>query len=306
MKNRVHILISKFLKGESTNEEKNILEVFEKQKLKKNIDNIFSSKKEKQSIEDEIFANITAKTINKNNWRWLQIAASIAILFGIGIGYYNMSSNVKTFEVCNNTSSTKNIHLLDGSEIVLNSGSSIKYTEYFNDEDRLLELKGEAFFNVARDENKPFIITTGKLKTQVLGTSFNICKTDSLISVTVSTGLVQVYDEHNVIRIRPNQEAIYSTGAKDLNKRNIKSKLVTSWFKEDVELSNVSMKELAELMQKRFNTKLSFNDANLANKRLTITISEKDSISTIINRINQINEVKLTKTQTNIIEVQKK
>jgi len=306
MKSKVYILLDRFLKGKSTKEEENSIELFEREQLEKNKNSAFSNEFEAQQLKYEVFNAVASKTFNKNNWSWIQVAASIAIMIGLGFGYFSMKKTVEVFEIANNTAYIKNISLDDGTKVVLNTGSSIKYTANFNDDDRQVELCGEAFFDVFRNENKPFIVTTGKLKTQVLGTSFNICKTDSLVSVTVSTGLVQVYDEHNVIRIRPNQEATYYTKTKDLNKRNVKSELITSWFQEDIELANVSMKELAELMEKRFDTKLSFSDANLANKRLTIAINKNDSIKTIINRINQIKELKLIKTQANIIEVQKK
>jgi ferric-dicitrate binding protein FerR (iron transport regulator) len=303
MKSRVYTLLNKFLKGKATREEVNMIEAFEKQQLNKNEKNIFSNKLEKQHVEDEMFSNIAAGTFNKNNWEWLQIAASIAIIFGVGFGYYQINHKIETFGVCNTTSNIKRIHLIDGSEIVLNSGSSIKYTDDFNRDDRQVELEGEAFFYVARNEEKPFIITTGELKTKVLGTSFNIKQTESIVKVTVSTGLVQVYDKHNIIRIRPNQEAIYHTKTNDLNKRNIKSELITSWFAENIELTNISMSELSELLKKRFNVDLVFKDINLANKRLTITIKKTDNLDEIIYRINEINELILEKQGNNKVEV---
>jgi ferric-dicitrate binding protein FerR (iron transport regulator) len=305
MKSRAHILLNKFLKGKSTREEENILEEFEKRQLNKNERTIFSSNSEKQHIEEKIFANIAASTFNKSKRGWLQIAASVAIIVGLGLAYYQLNVEVKTFEVCNVTSGVKTIYLSDGSEIVLNSGSSIKYTEDFNDEDRQVELVGEAFFDVERNEDKPFIITTGKLKTRVLGTSFNINSTNSAVYVTVSSGLVQVYDEYNIIRIKPNQEAIYYTKTNDLSKRNVKSELITAWFAESVELTNVSMSEFSELMHKRYGVELLFSDANLANKHLTITIEKSDSVKSIINRINEIKELKLETLNDDTIEVKR-
>ncbi len=307
MKSKAHILLRKFLKGTTTKNEDNILDVFEKHQLRKNRENIFLSNSDKQHVEDEIFDNVAVATFNKNNRRWLQIAASIALILGLGIGltYYQMNVEVKTFQICNTTSEVKTIYLSDGSEIILKSGSSIKYNENFNDKDRQVELIGEAFFDVERNEEKPFIITTGELKTRVLGTSFNINSTNSTVYVTVSTGLVQVYDKYNIIRIKPNQEAIYHIKTKDLSKRNVKSELITAWFAQDVELTNVSMLEFSELMRKKYDVELVFRDANLADKHLTITIKKNDTVKTIISRINEIKELKLIMVNDKTIEVKK-
>ncbi|MFD2287891.1 DUF4974 domain-containing protein [Pedobacter petrophilus] len=84
--------------------------------------------------------------------------------------------------------------LVDGTVVYLNAESKLTYPETFKGNTREVTLSGEAFFKVAHNKNKPFIIHTNKLTTQVLGTSFNISAyTNKMISVTVVTGKVSVY-----------------------------------------------------------------------------------------------------------------
>ena len=297
-------LINRFLKGRSSEEEENSLELFEGIQLSKNQDKVFVSDMEKKRMEEDIFIGVTAFIAKKVTLKWKKIAAAVVIFLGLGIGYLNIESEVVYTEITNDSIDAKIIELEDGSCIVLNFGSSVKYADNFNDKDRQVELSGEAFFNVKRNEDKPLIVTTGELKTEVLGTSFNIKETDLIVNVTVSTGLVKVYDEHNVIRVKPNQEAIFLPKSNDLSKRNVKSELITSWYKEEVELNGVTMEELGELLQKRYQTKLTFTDFNLADKQLTIIIKDSDNIDTLIERINFINEVELIKSKNkNVIEV---
>lgn len=86
------------------------------------------------------------------------------------------------------------LHLSDGTEIKLNSNSRLIYPRTFTSEARNVQLEGEAFFDVAKDSTRVFTITSGKLKTRVLGTSFNIkaLPKSKDIRVAVSSGKVQI------------------------------------------------------------------------------------------------------------------
>jgi transmembrane sensor len=99
----------------------------------------------------------------------------------------------------NNSPSPLLIQLADGSNITLQPGSSIEYPKHFLREKREVKLIGEAFFQVAKDANRPFYVYAGKIVTHVLGTSFNVkqnAKTGDY-EVAVRTGRVEVYTQTN-------------------------------------------------------------------------------------------------------------
>lgn len=136
---------------------------------------------------------------------WLKYAAVIALLVISGIALWKQhgipNKNTPVAEVSVNfiLSSTekgqkRNLVLSDGTRIKLNSESSIKFPEKFNGSIRAVYLEGEAFFEVARDTSRPFIIHSGRLATKVLGTSFNIkaYPENEEMRVAVVTGKVQV------------------------------------------------------------------------------------------------------------------
>jgi ferric-dicitrate binding protein FerR (iron transport regulator) len=133
-----------------------------------------------------------------------RIAASIAI-FALAVGAYWLTKNVSVTPVqvsqatetryLVNTSKTILRQLLpDGSVVWLQPGSEMNYPAAFSTTERTLQLKGEAFFSIARDPSKPFLITSGNVLTRVLGTSFNIRAYDNApsIEVSVMTGKVSV------------------------------------------------------------------------------------------------------------------
>src|SRR5690606_2771304 len=90
------------------------------------------------------------------------------------------------------------VKLPDGTLVKLNSGSRIHYPEVFQDSLRLVEFEGEAFFEVAKDVTKPFVIRSGNINTMVLGTSFNLksATVAESFELAVVTGSVKVV--HNL------------------------------------------------------------------------------------------------------------
>jgi len=147
----------------------------------------------KNKIRNRIYQDQIFSRKAKIRRTWIAAAASILILLGIGTlaHRHEWIGLEKTIEYCAQ-GSVKEISLPDGSIVWLNANSTLIAPEKFNGKKRNIKLKGEAYFEVARDESRPFIIQTGKTVTKVLGTSFNI-KMDSIlenVSVMVKTGKV--------------------------------------------------------------------------------------------------------------------
>ncbi len=117
----------------------------------------------------------------------------------------------------------RKIDLPDGSKIWLAPQSRLSYPERFESNRRLISLTGEAFFEVSRDENRPFFVRSGEITTRVLGTSFNIqaYEKDSSVSVTVLTGKVSVSASREpALNLTPFQRAEYRVGTKNLQLRD--------------------------------------------------------------------------------------
>jgi ferric-dicitrate binding protein FerR (iron transport regulator) len=139
-----------------------------------------------------------------------RIAASVAII-ALAIGAYWLTESVsfnttqvsqatETRYVVNTSKTILRQSLPDGSVVWLQPGSEMNYPAAFSTKERTLQLKGEAFFSIARDPSKPFLITSGNVLTRVLGTSFNIRAYDNApsIEVSVMTGKVSVNIQDSV------------------------------------------------------------------------------------------------------------
>ncbi|HEV7379147.1 MAG TPA: FecR family protein [Dyadobacter sp.] len=165
------------------------------------------------SIPDESVAynveGILDKTTRRRSvlpasYNWLTIAATIVLVVGLALYYSKVADNrkigttsaqasVRLLEFSNNGKRSGHITLPDGSTVIVLPHSKITYPETFSDTIRNVTLVGEAFFEVTKDPERPFIVSSHHLKTRVLGTSFRIRDVeDKAPLVRVKTGTVTV------------------------------------------------------------------------------------------------------------------
>ncbi len=183
-------------------------------------------------------------------------------------------------EKVNSTNHKIVITLPDGSEVSLSPESLIRYPEHFSDKREIL-LLGEAFFQVVRDTTKTFIVTTGKVKTMVLGTSFNIraYKHQSTIEVLVATGKVSVHNtaENTLVTLLPKQRAVFEERAAILRKDTLQITYDQQWNGKDGEtiFSDLPLITAMELLHQRFGVRAVLDNNNLRNCKVNITLKDK-------------------------------
>jgi len=160
---------------------------------------------EKEIDVDKAWNRVSSQ-MNENRFRimrnsFIRVAAVALILIGIGsAAIYMNHSGLFSKKISASTSiNEKNIvvNLPDGSKISLNRNSVLTYRENFGKKNRNVKLTGEAFFEIAPDATKPFIIDAGKANVKVVGTSFNVItnNTESEVEVYVKTGKVILSDK---------------------------------------------------------------------------------------------------------------
>lgn len=182
--------------------------------------------------------------------QWRNRAAVLIGLFAVSFLLYRLSpskqenpgsvdTDIALIQTKSNPAGKKSkIHLADGSTVWLNSDSKLSYPEAFSGDKREIWLEGEAFFEVFRDEDKPFLVHTGKVTTRVLGTSFNINSFDMEedIAVTVLSGKVQVavYDSvadshsHKAILL-PGEQVSYDKKEETMNVGKVDESQIAIW-----------------------------------------------------------------------------
>ncbi len=168
--------------------------------------------------------------------------------------------------------------LPDGSKVWLNKNSWLTYNQRFGKRTRQVALKGEGYFEVNRDERRPFIVKMqNDLDIKVLGTTFNACNYPSLnkAEVILRSGSVQVSDngrnEHVILK--PNQKFTWNEGTAEISSVNAMN--CCRWFEHRLVFDNVKLKDILENLSHKYQTEISLNVGNLADKHMSMTIRDE-------------------------------
>lgn len=256
-------------------------------------------------------------------FRQLKIAASWLIFFVLGStamylkmdSYEKPLSNEVTYSVP--LGSRSDLVLPDGSKVWLNAGTRLTYNQDFGIETRSLHLSGEAFFEVAKDPDHPFIVNASELKIVALGTRFNVKAYPEELDVltTLEEGKIDVQvmkssGEISSLIVLPNENIIFHKTEETLEKRqtetektedaeaaktnveplaspvitlvkNVNTELFTSWKDEGWIIEEEPLGTLAPMLERRYNVKINFNDEHLKKFKFTGTI-ENETVEQMI------------------------
>ncbi len=221
-------------------------------------------------------------TFTKNIYR-VAVGIAAALVMGLLVYYFSnqpieRSGDISTLSIIRNTTGGITRHeLADGTLIWLHPKSQLEFPNEFSGNRRELKLAGEAFFEVAKDSLRPFIVTTGNVITKVLGTSFNIKAYDeaSSIEVAVLTGKVAVdinkseskqASPSSAVLLTPNQRVTYIKEKNTLEKEEPKAlPELSMWQATDVVFDNVPIKDVILTLNKKFGVDFRVSNNNLLN-----------------------------------------
>lgn len=201
----------------------------------------------------------------KKRTHWVAAAAIIFLMLSSLVGLYvHQSRNIEQEPVVEERSvpagKTLNLTLEDGSKVLLNSGSSIKFNKPFSKDSREVLLTGEAFFEVEADKNRPFKVHTGSLKTTVLGTAFNVkaFPKERKVQVAVEQGRVSVerrtdnasVNKESATVLKPNQWVTFDRESKNLKKEFGNIYEMIAWKDGVVFFHNKSVNDLVPILKR--------------------------------------------------------
>lgn len=264
------------------NEVKNDLEIINKYKAMErvNVDSAWDNLKSRIEA-DEKHEEKKKRAINFN--RVLRYAAMIVVIAGLGFlfnmiyqenfGYYSFTEYTADNETSNE------IVLPDGTKVYLNENSSLKYPEGFNGTQRKVKLTGEAFFDVTKNKEKPFIIDVKNAEIRVLGTSFNVRTNidDSDVEVYVETGMVEVSRKksgENNILVDPGNVGIVTKS--EIKKQKNLDPNVLAWKTKNIVFREEHLVNVFNTLSRVYHVDIHAEDEEILNYRLTSTFTKQD------------------------------
>ncbi|MDM1375000.1 FecR family protein [Myroides marinus] len=194
MQDKFKEILKRYLSGNADKQQEKIIEYFLQGIERKpliDLEDIENDTVVRNSIYSKIKYQIK-KSKRRRSFGLISLATTCVIILGFFIYSNNIQTNQK-IAYCATENQSKSIRLSDGTLVELTSGSSLIISKDFNQFNRKVTLVGDAFFNVAKDSLKPFIVCSDNFNTQVLGTSFFVKQN----LVEVLTGKVKVMDPKN-------------------------------------------------------------------------------------------------------------
>ena len=238
----------------------------------------------------------------------LAIAAVFSIAFFLGTIFSKQNMEIGTEQLLTVTytevkaplGSRSEIRLNDGTEVILNAGSSIKYNSDYNSLNRDLVLEGEAYFKVARNIDLPLVVDAGNINIKATGTEFNVkaYSDEGIIEATLVKGEVEISQKGNiykgsVLMLKPSQKAIYAQQSDQLTIEKIKEiephaiisveintdnllvssktdvEQVTAWTKNKLIVRSENLESLCTKLQRKYNVTFIFNDDEIKKHRFS-------------------------------------
>ena len=277
-KENIEEILTKYVNGTYTKEELEILieaargrkddEAFEQ-----NMDNIWE---EAESVEEttlqikkhEEEAKYLLKQISRfpKTFTLKPFLKYVAVILFMIIGawtVYYVSEEIMTDEVAYITVSVnkgerQRVTLPDGTGVILNSNTRLKYPVDFEGKTRSVEIDGEGFFDVAKDPDKAFIIHTADADIRVLGTSFNVkaYNEDEAVAISVKTGRVQVDIENATLKLLPNEQLVLERTSREYSKHNEDIRKVMLWTDGKLYFNKASIQSVALELQRIYDCKI--------------------------------------------------
>ncbi len=253
---------------------------------------------------------IQVRKLSKNKRLIIEILSFAAVFFiAFYIGRINSNNSyvlngepsvISYNEITAPLGAKSEMILSDGTKIILNAGSTLKYTNAYNSLNRDLELEGEAYFKVAENKSLPLVLNAGKLIIKATGTEFNVkaYSEEGIIETTLIEGNVEISQkgeirDNEILELKPNQKAIYTGESDRITLEKVRETepqavkparattenllispktdidQVTAWINNKLIIRKENFESLCVKLQRKYNVTFVFGDEEIKKYRFT-------------------------------------
>ena len=245
------------------------------------------------------------KSVKVSTKKKVVFSMAFLLVFCLGFYFIGMTKSEYTNHRIAPKGQRLTFILPDSSTVILNSGSEVKYSSDFG-EQRAVWLKGEAFFEVTKNNDSPFTVHTNDFNVKVLGTEFNINSNTIDQTVSLAKGKVNIVfkESKDEINLLPNEELVWNAKTKAVIKRNFDVNKVAAWKDNILFLDDEKFEDALSKINLFYGVNFIIKDAVIANKRIKGAFKNQ-TIDEFITSLEFISDVSIKKTIKNNIEISK-
>lgn len=220
-------------------------------------------------------------------YRVTQYAAIFLVFLSLSYGGYEYFKPEKQISITvKSGEDVKKVMLVDGSSIWLKAGSTLKYSESFSNKKRQVSLQGEAFFDVAKNAESQFIVSTDYMHVRVKGTSFDV-KVDAgnkIVETILVTGKIDLLDvdKNKILDVSPGEKVTYDHKRNEYTMEAVDTNIYTAWRLNQFVFENATLREIANKLSEKFNVNINIQSSTLAQRKFRCVINEDESLPDIL------------------------
>ena len=271
--------------------------------MKEYINNLIAeSLKDEVDVDREwerLFSSIEKKTISKMKTRRLflqYMKYAAAVLLGIGISlstlYLTNQENLSTvgnYKLVTSKGEKSYLQLPDGTKVWLNSCTTLEYAENYGHSNRNIYLDGEAYFEVAKNKDLPFVVKANGIDVKAIGTAFNVSAymEDSQLTTTLFNGKVAVQPTltKQEVLLEPNQVAVYDKSRNKIEVVPYDKKLFAQWRVGFLSFEMMYLKDITKLLVRNYNVVFRYENQGIKKLRFSGSFRNNEDLSEILNVI---------------------
>jgi len=205
---------------------------------------------------------------------------------------YANSSKTKYNEISIPKMGEYSLILSDGTKVYLNSMSKLKYPIVFDNDKRIVELEGEAFFEVTKDKSKPFIVRTSKCDITVLGTKFNVnsYKDDEELLVTLASGKVKVNVKNSKpVFLLPGEQLRENNGV--MEKKKVNTRIYTSWKDGKYLFSNTRLEDIIKQVHRWYDVEVFYSSDKLKEYHFSGAVVKNQTLNQFLKKLSKSGDI---------------
>ena len=185
------------------------------------------------------------------------------------------------------------LSLSDGTVIYLNSESTLRFPVKFQGKERKVYLTGEAYFKVAKNTERPFVVTAGELDVLVTGTTFGVraYKDEKDIQTTLESGHVTVRVEGKSVKLIPNKQALFDKLTMGLEVRDVDVDLYLAWADGRLVYDNCPLEKILSDLGRWYNINVFYNRDELRSYQFSLNMKKHEEFTQVLELIGKTGEV---------------
>lgn len=197
-----------------------------------------------------------------------------------------------------------NLTLSDGTRVWLNAETELRYPVQFNGKERVVYLKGEAYFEVSKNKEKPFLVQVDDMSVKVYGTEFNV-NTYNKIETVLVTGSVGMNQGGKEVLLKPNQKGVFDQVSGKITVEDVDVLAYVSWKNGDFIFRNESLNSIMDKLSRWYGLEVLYQDAGLQDVRLSGNLKRYKDVRELFVSFEKISDARF-KVQGNKVIVSSK